>query len=106
VKIDLTQDQVDAISEWAAHNPHVIEVRLFGSRAKGKARLDSDIDLALRVKGDTPGERDGNLIVHRAEWHAQLRQLLETEPRIDIYDPEIDPFVFKYCAEASVRLYP
>jgi predicted nucleotidyltransferase len=47
--VNLTDDQVDKIREWAAQTRYVKEVRLFGSRAKGSARPDSDIDLAITV---------------------------------------------------------
>jgi hypothetical protein len=34
--------------------PHDVEVYLFGSRARGDARLASDIDLAIEPHGDLP----------------------------------------------------
>jgi hypothetical protein len=34
--------------------PHDVEVYLFGSRARGDARLASDIDLAIEPRGDLP----------------------------------------------------
>ena len=33
--VNLTDDQVDKIREWAAQTGYVKEVRIFGSRAKG-----------------------------------------------------------------------
>jgi predicted nucleotidyltransferase len=45
--MDLTEHQVRAIKEWAQSARYAQEVRLFGSRAKGCARPDSDVDLAI-----------------------------------------------------------
>ena len=50
--MNLTDHQQWIIKEWALRTPHVVEVRLFGSRAKGTAKPDSDIDLAITVGGD------------------------------------------------------
>jgi len=35
------------IQDWAARTRAVLEVWLFGSRARGTARPDSDVDLAI-----------------------------------------------------------
>jgi predicted nucleotidyltransferase len=45
--MDLTEEQVRLIQDWAAREHIIEEVRLFGSRAKGCARPDSDVDLAV-----------------------------------------------------------
>src|SRR5262245_18828915 len=54
--MQLTDEQRDAIIAWAERTPQVKAVMLFGSRCKGTARPDSDVDLALSMtKG--PWER-------------------------------------------------
>ena len=45
-----------AISEWAARHP-ITEVWLYGSRARGTHRSDSDVDLAVMTKGQGLGDR-------------------------------------------------
>jgi predicted nucleotidyltransferase len=43
------------VAEWAASEPLVEAAYLFGSRAKGFNRPDSDLDVALKVSGDDEG---------------------------------------------------
>lgn len=45
--MQLSGEQIDAIRAWASRTPEVRAVWLFGSRAKGTARPDSDVDLAI-----------------------------------------------------------
>src|SRR5262245_45515894 len=47
--MQLTDKQRDAIIAWAERTPQVQAVMLFGSRCKGTARPDSDVDLALSM---------------------------------------------------------
>jgi predicted nucleotidyltransferase len=70
--VNLTDDQVDKIREWAAQTRYVKEVRLFGSRAKGSARPDSDIDLAITVGGSDDGVVRGNYFAVGPEWQRQF----------------------------------
>src|SRR5262245_6979853 len=44
--MQLTDEQVTAIIAWAEKTPQVQAVMLFGSRCKGTARPDSDVDIA------------------------------------------------------------
>ena len=46
-----------AITEWAKDCPEITEVWLYGSRARGTGRDDSDINLAVVTVGGTAGER-------------------------------------------------
>jgi predicted nucleotidyltransferase len=48
--MDLTPEQQQMIALWAASTEWVNEVRLFGSRAKGRSRPDSDVDIALTLE--------------------------------------------------------
>jgi predicted nucleotidyltransferase len=45
--MDMRPEWTEAIRTWAAGNENVAEVWLFGSRTKGTARSDSDVDVAL-----------------------------------------------------------
>ncbi|NLB17867.1 MAG: hypothetical protein GX825_03825 [Syntrophomonadaceae bacterium] len=54
----MTTDHINIISERLLHRFDPIMVWLFGSYAKGKDRLDSDIDLCLVVEADTPEARE------------------------------------------------
>jgi predicted nucleotidyltransferase len=35
---------------WGRANPGVVAINVFGSRARGKARADSDLDLAFELE--------------------------------------------------------
>jgi hypothetical protein len=45
--MDLPADSVELIRQWAARTNAVREVWLFGSRAKGTSRPDSDVDIGI-----------------------------------------------------------
>ena len=64
------------VISWAITEPKIQSVSLFGSRAKGKARDDSDIDLAFDVF-ETPNETAvGVAIAFRGRWKKYLEQKL------------------------------
>ena len=46
-KLGLNQQELDQIISIFRHHPEINKVILFGSRAKGISRLNSDIDLAV-----------------------------------------------------------
>jgi predicted nucleotidyltransferase len=50
VAFGLTDVQVERISSVFAASPKIRRVRVFGSRALGREREGSDIDLAVREK--------------------------------------------------------
>jgi len=68
------EDLIIKLASWAASTPNVRALYLFGSRARGNARLDSDIDLAVDLDtGD--GEELAELIQTRASWRHMLSSL-------------------------------
>lgn len=62
------------IGAWAAGRTEVAEVWLFGSRAKGTARIDSDVDLGLVLVAGDPGHDwpEGNYQALGDRWQAEL----------------------------------
>ncbi len=106
--MDLTAEQQQTIALWAASTEWVTEVRLFGSRAKGRSRPDSDVDLALTLVKD--GIEDGDpegfyYFKLEEEWPSELTRLLRLPADVFWYDEEGEPAIFSYCQEASVLLY-
>jgi predicted nucleotidyltransferase len=73
--MDLSPKQIAAIKTWARDTPQVVEVRLFGSRAKGTARPDSDVDLAVTADY-------GNYVALVAQWEDRLSKELGLDVRI------------------------
>jgi predicted nucleotidyltransferase len=73
MRIDLSEEQLSAIAQWAEQTRYISEVRLFGSRAKGTSRPDSDIDVAVTIAGDIPGQTPAGLYTRFAtSWREEL----------------------------------
>jgi predicted nucleotidyltransferase len=106
VSINLTDSQVRAIQKWAAATPQVLEVRLFGSRAKGRARADSDVDLAVTVGGSKGATVPGNYVALANLWENHLRQATGLDVHIKQYNSTDSDRVRRWCDELSVVLFP
>jgi predicted nucleotidyltransferase len=104
--MDLTAHQVWCIREWALHTRYVKEVRLFGSRARGDATPDSDIDLAITVGGTDMGNVLGNYFAEGRRWQDQLSHLLEPKAHVALYNDADPEPVRRSCDECSVLIYP
>lgn len=89
-----------SLIEWAANTDAVAALWLFGSRANGTARPDSDHDLAIELR---PKVKDhdwafGDYICDRDHWKARLRNIVRGDLslvafRDDLrgkFDPRVD----------------
>ena len=105
--MDLSEQQQRIIKDWAARTPLIEEVRLFGSRAKGGAPADSDVNLALTVaSGAAPRTIEGHYAALGQHWQNELTRLLEPlRAHVNLYNAE-DAKVRRICEEFSVLLYP
>ena len=74
--MQLTDEQLAIIITWAKKTPEVQAVFLYGSRAKGTAKPDSDVVLALSIKGLEATWRFAKFISHRRGWRAELEAAL------------------------------
>ncbi|MFB9268038.1 nucleotidyltransferase family protein [Bradyrhizobium erythrophlei] len=77
--MDMRDEWVTALENWAANNESVAELWLFGSRAKNTSRHDSDIDIALLMMppiGKTNWAL-ANYVENFDEWKAQLRDAVD-----------------------------
>ena len=97
--MDLTEQQVRYIQEWAERAGVVKTVRLYGSRAKGSARSDSDVNLALTVG-------TSRYIRFLNEWQKELSDALILKVMLKQYNSPADDTVRRYCDELSVVLFP
>ena len=78
----------DALAKWAASKPTIKALYVFGSYARGDARPDSDLDIALEFTG--VDEDDAELIENAAAWKAELTQLTGISVK-DIYHRAAEP---------------
>jgi predicted nucleotidyltransferase len=62
-----------ALALWAASKPTITALYVFGSYARGEAKPDSDLDLAVEFVG--VGEADAELICNAQAWKAELTRL-------------------------------
>jgi predicted nucleotidyltransferase len=77
--MDLPEISLELIRLWATRTDSVREIWLFGSRAKGTARPDSDIDLAI-ILMPAKGKDDwalGNYFALAGEWQRELATMLK-----------------------------
>ena len=101
--LQLSKDEQKTIHDWAENNPHIVEVRIFGSRAAERARKDSDVDIAVTISGDEPA--DTIYVCEVDGWRAKLSAMLCLDVDIKPYDPIGSPDVFNSCRKASHLIY-
>jgi predicted nucleotidyltransferase len=89
----MSQDELEGwcrtLVSWAHDKPEIAELWLFGSRARGDHRYDSDLDLAVIMSAGEEGERLGAWIGSAKEWEAELVTLLPVHVDLDIGDADI-----------------
>jgi len=97
---------VDAIRQWAAGNPIVERVHIFGSRVRGTHRPDSDLDVAIE-HGVLPGDADHFTtgLCERSTWCSELQALTKCKVDVWSYRPGETPTVEAGITESSVIVY-
>jgi predicted nucleotidyltransferase len=101
--MQVTTPQIDAIRNWAASIPEVSAVYLFGSRVKGTARPDSDLDVAIEFALD-PTETHLVVLDNQERW----RHMLEAATGLDIdFEPMVgdSPCLRRYIADHGVKIF-
>jgi predicted nucleotidyltransferase len=88
----ISRQQLDAIRDWAQNDPYIQEVRVFGSRAKGRARIDSDLDIAITAS-------DGIYTSLSRKWQDEISDRTGLRARVSQYNCAIDDTVRRYCDE-------
>ena len=96
--MDMRAEWLRGLREWAAANDNVRQLWLFGSRARGDARENSDVDIALALM-PRDGKHDwafGNYFALEGEWKGQLKAIVER-------DVDLEPLVPESRVDALVR---
>lgn len=90
--MQLPDEWRDAAVAWACGNSNVAEIWLFGSRAKGLARPDSDVDLVVQLM-PPDGNHDwafGNFMALGDRWQAELSRLIGRHVSLQAFGPDMD----------------
>lgn len=77
----ISEDTAARLREWAARNDAVASLWLFGSRAKGAHRPESDYDIAIELK-PKKGDHDwafANYVFQCDEWKTELKEIVMSE---------------------------
>jgi predicted nucleotidyltransferase len=81
---------VRGLREWAEANGNVRQLWLFGSRARGDARENSDVDLALALM-PPDGKHNwalGNYFVLKDDWKQQLEAIVGRHVSLEAIEPD------------------
>jgi predicted nucleotidyltransferase len=98
--MQLTDKQQATIITWAEKTPEVEAVILYGSRSKGTARLDSDVDLALvMTRGPDRNQRADNYLHNYEAWETGLEEALGLKVHLGSLDPPLGREVPSYAAD-------
>lgn len=84
------QDRL-ALEHWAASKPFVKRMWLFGSRATGKHRPDSDLDVAIEIDPVRPADATplASFVYRSKGWESEIQLLLFHKLDLCHYNPEI-----------------
>jgi predicted nucleotidyltransferase len=88
--IDMPDEWLIALRTWACNNDSVRELWLFGSRAKGYSRPESDVDLALALM-PAKGKHDwagGAYLACHGEWKRQLEDIVGQHVSLEAIEPD------------------
>ena len=103
--MQLTDEQRDAIIAWAERTPQVRSVMLFGSRCKGTARPDSDVDLALAMTKGRWKRRFENYRDNVNAWERVLTDAVGLTVHVSSRYPALGPEVPAAVRECCIKLW-
>jgi predicted nucleotidyltransferase len=94
-----------AIVELASDEPLIEAAYVFGSRAKNKARADSDLDLAFIISGQNNDERFANWIFEKQRWQERLERSIAVDIDMECALSD-DNVVMPAVLHHGIQIYP
>jgi hypothetical protein len=98
------------VRDWAAAQPRVIRAWIFGSYCKGKATVDSDLDVAFEL--DIPDDAEpewaqvgGDGLTSGTKLDRSLRNLVPTRLDLQRYAGDRTPNMKTYLSECALLVY-
>jgi len=90
----------EILTKWGKQKPLVKIIYIFGSRARGDHRPDSDLDIALELdNNEVPsGDESGGIatwMFEAEEWRKELAELIPLEIQLEHYEGKETPTIAK-----------
>lgn len=100
----------ELLASWARGKPLVKRLYIFGSRARGDHRTDSDIDIAVELDPAVfqGSDESGGLATWMFEtkaWKAEIEKLLPFPVQLERFREEQTPTIRKGLAQSSHLVY-
>jgi predicted nucleotidyltransferase len=88
--MDMQDEWLRDLRSWASNNGSVRELWLFGSRATGQSRSDSDVDIALALMPATDGTdwALGNFFAFDSTWRRELEAIVGRHVSLEAIVPD------------------
>jgi len=90
VAMDMQEEWLSGLRSWASNNGSVRELWLFGSRATGRSRPDSDVDIAIALMPPTDGTdwALGNFFALDGDWRRELEAIVGRHVSLEVIVPD------------------
>jgi predicted nucleotidyltransferase len=86
----LPDEWLSGLRAWASKNGSVCELWLFGSRADGTSRLDSDVDIGIGLMPPSGNHNWalGNFAALKGEWQSELEAIVGRHVSLENITPD------------------
>jgi hypothetical protein len=104
--VGLHETEIDSIQRWAARHAIIRRVWIFGSRARGTHRPDSDLDLAVEHDA-SPGDSNSftTWICEADVWRSEFGPELSAPLDLQSYIAGKSPTIQAGLDESSLLVY-
>jgi len=96
------QETIEKLVIWAEQKNQILELWIYGSRAKGTARIDSDLDIAFQISSlSTEEEKIEFWDKVLPKWKKELQEFIPWKVHL-----EANVTVKDYICESGEKIYP